>query len=74
MEQELKLYKYFTLDENIRYPECWECSKELSPYIAEEAPDEFLNGCIEAGVVLGFKEGKPIIMLCKKCCEIGGVE
>ena len=69
-EKQISVRKWYSLDENIKYPNCWKCNRELSPYVIMEAEDESLNGLLELGVIRGFIEGKPISLLCKNCCSI----
>jgi len=66
----MKLKKIVLRDEDIIYPNCFQCGKELSPYILLEMEEEYINLVKETGLIIGDFNNKPVALLCKKCCKI----
>lgn len=74
MNDKLLVKKWYATNEDLVYPKCHICSKELSPYFIIEGDDGWLNGLLELGLIHGFEEGKVVAFLCKDCCNVSLVE
>jgi len=71
---QIKVTKIFCLDENIRYPKCHNCNKELSPF---KINSEELNKCTDKFLSImitlqylrlnAIDKDSHLIFLCKHC-------
>ena len=73
----MKVRKIVILDENIKFPTCHVCGKELSPFLIkkEDAVPGMLEFLFEAGLVLQENPDDTfIVFLCRDCCAMEKIE
>ena len=76
MEEKIFFKKVFFLNENIKYPECYKCKKELSPYSItnknlKKLDTEIINIYLNASLLYlhGINTNIHLIFLCKHCLK-----
>ena len=63
--------KIVAIDENIIYPNCYVCGRELSPYQVESGLSPITLELLKfTDLILGKLNGKPVILLCNKCLKL----
>lgn len=65
----MKVKKVVSTNENLIYPNCYQCRKELSPYLIWEIEKETLILLKESNSIIDYLNDKPVALLCKKCCK-----
>lgn len=66
--------KVIAFDENLIYPDCNGCGRELSPYQIEGGMDRTtLTLFALSNLVLGKLNDKPVVLFCPKCVAITDV-
>lgn len=73
----IEMSKVYCLDENVIFPPCHQCGKELTPFGIDDnetnkIPSEFLKGLIQYKYIQfkAINQTRHLIWLCKNCCDI----
>jgi len=74
MKPEIRIIKVFCYDENVKYPDCFVCGNELSPYCIDDkylpkVPDEIYKKFLMLDLLKldAIDKGKHLIFICKHC-------
>lgn len=66
----MKVEKLISLNENVTYPNCYQCNKELSPYLVREIEPKTLKALEETDLIIDYIDSWPVALFCKDCCKI----